>query len=107
MAKEERAMSKFLDIVGEIVAVLLVLVWIVLLANAQWNFLDSVPTLLNILNLIRAYGGLILMAIVGLEAMSKRNIVLRIVFLACLAIIVVFLFFPGTYENLIGLIPRN
>lgn len=107
MKKEERLMSKILDIVGEIVAVVLVLVWIVLLANAQWNFLNGVPTLLKILNIAKEYGGLLLMAIVGLEAMSKRNVVLRIVFLAFLAIIVVFLFFPGTYENLIGLIPAN
>lgn len=94
MAKEERAMSKLFDIVGEIVAVILVLVWIVLLANAQWNFLESVPTLLNVLNIIKAYGGLILMTIVGLEAMSKRNVILRIAFLACLAIIVVFFVLP-------------
>ena len=107
MKKEERLMSKILDIVGEIVAVVLVLVWIVLLANAQWNFLNGVPTLLKILNIAKEYGGLLLMAIVGLQSMSKRNVVLRIVFLAFLAIIVVFLFFPGTYENLIGLIPAN
>ncbi len=107
MAKEERLMSRILDIVGEIVAVVLVLVWIVLLANAQWNFLKDIPELLNILNIAKAYGGLILMAIVGMEAMSKRNIIFRIIFLAFLAIIVIFLFFPGTYENLIGLIPRS
>lgn len=107
MAKEERAMSKFLDIVGEIVAVVLVLTWITLLANAQWGFLDELPEILNVLNIAKAYGGLILMAIVGMEAMSKRNVVFRIIFLAFLAIIVIFLFFPATYENLIGLIPRG
>ncbi len=107
MAKKERTMSKILDIIGEIVAVVLVLTWVILLANAQWGFLNGVPTLLNILNITKAYGGLILMAIVGMEAMSKRNIVFRIIFLTFLAIIVIFLFFPGTYENLIGLIPRT
>lgn len=105
MEKKERLISRILDIVGEVLAVLLVLVWILLLANAQWKFIDSVPVLLKILNCIKDYGGLLLMAIVGLEAMSKRNIVFRIIFLVLLAVIVVFLFFPGTYERLIGLIP--
>lgn len=107
MAKEERLMSKILDIVGEIVAVVLVLTWITLLANAQWNFLKDVPEVLKVLNIAKEYGGLILMGIVGLEAMSKRNIIFRLIFIAFLAIIVIFLFFPGTYENLIGMIPKG
>ncbi len=107
MEKKERLISKILDIIGEIVAVVLVLVWIVTLANAQWHFLDSVPVLLNILEIIKAWGGVVLMAVVGLEAMSKRNIVFRIIFLVLLAIVIIFLCFPGTYEYLIGLIPST
>ena len=59
---------------------------------------------LNILEILRTYGSLILVGVVGLEAMSKRNLVFQIIFIALLALIVVFLFFPGTYENLINLV---
>ena len=60
--------------------------------------------MLKILDIVRNYGALLLVAVVGLEAMSKRNIIFRIIFYAALAIIVIFLFFPGTYQNLIGLL---
>ncbi len=92
------------DILGEILAVFMVVCYIVALANAQWNFLASVPVIENILNIMLHYGALLLVAVVGLEAMVKRGPILRIIFYACLAIIVIFLFFPATYENLIGLI---
>ena len=59
---------------------------------------------MNILEIARTYGSLLLVAVVGLEAMSKRNLVFQIIFLAMLAIIVIFLFFPDTYSNLINLV---
>jgi hypothetical protein len=98
-----KKLEPFFDILGEILAVVMVVVYIVSLANAQWGFITN-ATVLNILAIIRTYGALLLVAVVGLEAMSKRNIVLRLIFYACLAIIVIFMFFPDTYTQLIGLI---
>lgn len=89
------------DILGEILAVVIVVTFVVLLANAQWGFLASVPWLHNILEIIQNFGMLALVAIVGLEAMSKRNFLFRIIFYALLAIIVIFLFFPDTYAYLL------
>ncbi len=99
-----KRLEKFFDILGEIIAVLMVVIYIVALANAQFGFLNSVPVVEKIINIAIHYGSLLLVAVVGLEAMSKRNIVFRIIFYVCLAVIVIFLFFPGTYENLMGLI---
>lgn len=42
----------------------------------------------------------------GLEAISKRNVIFQIIFVLLLALIVVFMFFPGTYENLIGIVKK-
>ena len=98
-----KKLEPFFDILGEILAVVMVVVYIVSLANAQWGFITN-ATVLNILAIIRTYGALLLVPVVGLEAMSKRNIVLRLIFYACLAIIVIFMFFPDTYTQLIGLI---
>ena len=94
--KKMKKLEPVFDIIGEILAVLLVAVYILCLANAQWQFITN--------SIVRNYGALLLVAVVGLEAMSKRNIIFRIIFYAALAIIVIFLFFPGTYQNLIGLL---
>lgn len=98
-----KCFSKFWDIIGEILAVLLVLVYAALIINANFSFIPE-GTIMNILEIARTYGSLLLVAIVGLEAMSKRNIIFQIIFLALLALIVVFIFFPGTYENLINIV---
>ena len=98
-----KALEKVFDVLGEILAVLLVIVYIVSLANAQWGFIGN-ATVLNILAIMRTYGSLLLVAVVGMEAMSKRNFIFRIIFYACIAIIVIFMFFPNTYQNLIGMI---
>ncbi len=98
-----KKLEPIFDILGEIIAVVMVVIYILALANARWMFIKS-DVLLNIINVALTYGSLLLVAVVGLEAISKRNLVIRIIFYACLAIIVIFLFFPSTYYNLIGLI---
>ncbi len=100
-----KSLEKLFDIIGEILAVVLVVAWAVLILDANFHFLDEVPVVYNVLSIIRNYGGLVLIAVVGLEAISKRNIVFKIIFLALLALIVVFLFFPDTYNSLIEMIP--
>lgn len=97
-----KGLEKVFDIIGEILAVVLVVVFALLIINANYSFLPD--AVLNVFEVIRTYGSLVLIAVVGLEAMSKRNFIFQIIFLALLALIVVFLFFRGTYENLIGLI---
>lgn len=97
-----KGLEKVFDIIGEILAVVMVVVFALLIINANFSFLPD--AVLNVFEVIRTYGSLVLIAVVGLEAMAKRNFIFQIIFLALLALIVVFLFFPGTYENLIGLI---
>lgn len=97
-----KKMEKVFDILGEILAVLLVVVFALLIINATFEFLPD--GVLNVFEVIRNYGSLVLIAVVGLEAMSKRNFIFQIIFLALLALIVVFLFFPGTYDNLINIV---
>ena len=97
-----KKMEKVFDILGEILAVLVVVVFALLIVNATFEFLPD--GVLNVFEVIRNYGSLVLIAVVGLEAMSKRNFIFQIIFLALLALIVVFLFFPGTYDNLINIV---
>ena len=102
-----KRLEKFFDILGEIIAVLMVVIYIVALANAQVGFLSSVPVVEKIINIAIHYGSLLLVAVVGLEAMSKRNFLFQLIFIALLALIVVFLFFPDTYNSFIGMIGGN
>ena len=97
-----KGLEKVFDIIGEILAVVMVVVFALLIINANFNFLPA--AVLNVFEIIRTYGSLVLIAVVGLEAMAKRNFVFQLIFIALLALIVIFMFFPGTYENLIGLV---
>lgn len=100
----KQAMEKVFDVIGEILAVIYILVFILLLINANWDFLSGVPWLLNVFKIIWQYGAFVIAAIVGLEAMVKRNFLFFLIFCALIAVCVIFMFFPGTYENLIGLV---
>ncbi len=98
-----KKLEPILDILGEILAILLVVAYILTLANAKWGFLNELPVVLNILSIARTYGALLLVGVVGLEAISKRAWIFRILFYAAVAIIVIFLFFPETYSNFMGM----
>ena len=103
MACKRPNREKFWDILGEILAVVLVVVYAVLILNANFNFISN-QTIIKIFDFLRNYGSLALIGVVGLEAMAKRCWIVRIAFFALCALIVVFLFFPATYDNLIGAI---
>ncbi len=95
-------MKAFFDILGRVLAVVLVVVYAAMLINANVPFIPF--NVMSILNILRNYGGLALIAIVGLEATAKWPLILKIIFYLLIALIVIFLFFPGTYANLIGMI---
>ena len=96
-------MKSFWNVLGQILAVVFVVVFAVLIINANFTFIYN-ETILKILDIIRTYGSLLLVAVVGFEAMSKSNFIFKLIFIILLAIVIVFMFFPGTYENLIGLV---
>ena len=102
-----KKMEKVFDIIGEILAVVLVIVFALLIIDANFPFLGNVEWLKNAFEIIRTYGSLLLIAVVGLGAMSKRNFLFQLIFIALLALIVVFLFFPDTYNSFIGMIGGN
>ncbi len=98
-----KSLEKVFDIIGEILAVLLVIVYAFAFTNAQWNYISS-DILNKIVELARTYGSIVLMGIVGMEAMSKRSFVLRIIFYVLFAAIVIFSFFPDVQAYLVGMI---
>ena len=103
----KQKLSSVFDIIGEILAVLYVLLFALLLIDAQWPFLSNVEGLKEIFQTIMIYGGFVIAGIVGIEAMIKHNLIFILVFAVILAVCVIFLFFPDTYTNLLGFLPKE
>lgn len=97
-------LEKILDFLGEILALITTIVYAVLIINANWSFIPADHIVYTIFVVIKTYGLLALLTIVGLEAVVKRNFIIRIVFLLLIAVIIVFQFFPGTWDSISGVI---
>ena len=95
----KRILEKIFDILGEICAVLTVALYAVLIVNANWTFIPE-GLFFDILLVIKNYAALAVVLIVSFEAMVKRGFIFKIIFLVLLAVIVLFQFFPGTWENI-------
>ncbi len=96
--------KQIFDVIGCICAVITVLTYVVLCINSQWSFIPDGSFIMKVLLIIRTYAPLIVVAIVGIEFFSTKNIVLRIIYYVMIAIVVVFMFFPSTWSHFVGLI---
>ena len=95
-----KSLEKVFDIIGEILAVLALILYVFLAINAQFMFLPD--GVLNVLVVIQQYSFIIVTIVVGFEAMIKRNLLFRIIFYVIVAAVVILQFFPGTWDNLMG-----
>lgn len=95
-------MADLLGLLAETIAFFTIALYLVLIINANWSFISSVG-LLNVLNVLKFYAPLALLLVVGLQVTSKQPFLIRIIFYIAIAIIVVFQFFPGTWENFVGI----
>jgi len=90
-----KSLTKFLDLLGEILAVLTIVLIAFLYINANFKFLTD-TSILELLTTIREYAILGTVIIVGLEFSVKRSFMFFIVFAAIAAVAVVFSFFPSS-----------
>mgnify|MGYP000803762679 FL=1 len=90
-----KSLEKVFDIIGEILAVLALILYVFLAINAQFMFLPD--GVLNVLMVIQQYSFIIVTIVVGFEAMIKRNLLFRIIFYVIVAAVVILQFFPGTW----------
>lgn len=96
-----KKLEPLFDLIGEILAVVLVVTYVILITNGTWDYIESEAVMMA-LSAINRFGALALVAVVGLEAMSKRNIIFLLLFVAACAFIFVFLFMPNTFESIMG-----
>lgn len=92
------------DFISCFAAIITIIAYVILCINAQWPFLGDAPTVYNILVVIEQYAPLVVVALVGIEFVADKNIVLRIICYVAIALVVVCMFFPSTWSNFVGLI---
>lgn len=101
MDEFKEGVSKFFTLLAEILAIFTILLYVVFVINANWTFITD-DNILNILSLARYYAPLLLVSIIGIEFAVKRSILTQIIIYALIAIVVIFQFFPGTWESILN-----
>lgn len=89
-----------LNVLGQLVAFLTIILYVVLIANANWPFIAEGSKLLYWLELIKGYSTIILLCIVAFEASCKQNFIIKVLIYVCIAVVIIFQFFPETAEYL-------
>ena len=92
-------MSDLLGLLAETIAFFTLIIYLVLVINANWSFVGG--SMLNILNVLKIYAPLALLLVVGLQTTSKRPFIVRVLFYIAIAIIIIFQFFPATWANFV------
>ena len=101
---EER--KHFFDVLGKIAAIVTIIVTLVLIFNNNFHFLTN-ATILQIFGYITAYGNIILLGIVGYEAVAKMPFAIRILFLVAIAVVVLAQFWPDVFQKIIDFVTPN
>ena len=107
MVDNSKAVRKqIFDVIGCIAAVITILTYLLLCINSTWTFIPEGSFVMNVLSVIRTYAPLVVVAIVGFEFFADKHIAFRIIFYVAIAILVIFMFFPGTWNQFVGLINK-
>lgn len=100
---KNEGLKNLLDVVGGIAAFLTVFVYLVLIIAGQgWFTLPD--TVLNILNVCKTWAPLVVVAITGLEFVSNKNFIIKLIFIIAVAAVVIFMFFPATWTQFVGIV---
>ena len=96
--------KQIFDVIGCLAAIVTVLTYLVLCINATWSFIPEGSFILNVLQVIKTWAPLVVVAIVGAEYVADKNVVFRILLYIMIALIVIFMFFPNTWSQVVGII---
>ena len=107
MSKDFRMqLEKIFDFLGEILAFVIAVFWGFTLLNTNFGWISQDNAVIHFFLISKELLLLVLVGVVGLEATIKRNIIIRLFFYVLLAVLIIFHFFPGTYQQIIGSIPH-
>lgn len=99
-----QVISKILSVVNKILAFCVLLAYALFAINLKWEFITN-DTILQVFKVIMYYGPLAICSLVMLEFAAKRNIIIKIVVLAVIAVALIFQFFPDTFNWVVDKIP--
>ena len=100
---KSEGLKAILNIIGGIAAFLTVFVYLTLIIAGQgWFTLPATVT--NILEVCRTWAPLVVVAITGLEFVSNKNFIIKLLFIVAVAGVVIFMFFPATWSEFVGLV---
>ena len=100
---KSEGLKAILNIIGGIAAFLTVFVYLTLIIASQgWFTLPAAVT--NVLEICRTWAPLVVVAIAGLEFVSNKNLIIKLLFLVALAGVVIFMFFPATWTQFVGIV---
>ncbi len=87
-----RGIEKFIDIVGEILAMATIVLVVVLFANAKWAFIGAETT--TVLETVKNFAIVAVLGLKSLEFALKRNVIFFIICAAVIVVAFVFVFVP-------------
>lgn len=93
-----KALQKIFDILGKIIAIVWIINFVLMVTNAKFDYIH-IDIMVKIINIIFNWGALLLVAVVGFEASSKKLWTL-IPFLVILAFCVIMICFPDVAHKL-------
>lgn len=100
MATKNEGLENLFDVIGEILAFLTIALYAALIIDANWEFIPKDGKLYEILLICRMYASLALIIVVGLEATVKRSLIIRLIFYVLAAVVIIFSFFPDTWDSI-------
>ena len=93
-------LSKTCDVLAKIAAFFVLAAYVVFAINANWAFITN-DTLSQVISYLMYYGPIAVCGLVLLEFGLKRNIIIKIIVLAIVAVVVIFQFFPDTFNSIV------
>lgn len=100
--KNERKADLF-NLIGQLTAFLTIVVYICVILDANLHFIPE-GELLVAFKTLKTYAPLVLVLVVGLQFAQERDFLIKLALYISIVVIILFQFFPGTWQNFIGIL---
>ncbi len=97
---KNEGLKALLDMVGGLLAFLAAFLFLAEAIILQGWF-EAPDIVGQIISIVKQYGLIVLVGIVGLEFVSNKNLIIKLLFIVAMAAVVIFQFFPGTWDSLV------
>ena len=98
-----KGLGKFLTVIAQILAIILVIALLINTLDGMYNFFGSVQIVKDILNWIAQFGAVLLVCLVALSAAMRTNLIFTIIVALFVAALLGFTF---AYGIMSGFLPK-